>query len=103
MTTTIERPIFRPFTDQDWLAFGGADPFDDGSDPITAEGVFANGRSWLVAMAPGGALLVLPDEGGAACFAPREFAGPAEAEGWFLGLLRAGALADLAAAGFEPV
>lgn len=103
MTTTIERPIFRPFTDEDWLAFGGADPFADGSDPITAEGVFADGRPWLVAMAPGGALLVLPDEDCAAWFAPQEFATPAEAEGWFLALLRAGVLADLHGAGFEPV
>jgi len=29
---------FQPFTRLDWMAYGGAEPFDDGSDPLLSTG-----------------------------------------------------------------
>ncbi len=85
---TVAAIAFRPFTDHDWGAFAGAEPFADGSDPVAAEGTFtlAAKRSWIVILdATGGCLLVegdpQTDHGGYVL--DRPFATPADAEAWF--------------------
>jgi hypothetical protein len=51
---------FRPFTQEDWFGFAGAERFTNGDEPLIAEGFFAaDQREWfLVLDGSGGTLLV---------------------------------------------
>ena len=107
--TPADAVVFRPFTDDVWAGFAGAENFADGSEPIFAEGRFTLGaqRSWILVLDGTGGCLVVEHDPQSLCGGyclDYDFASPAEAEAWFRRYVRQPAhLLDFLMADFERV